>query len=361
MVITQNIKQKVGFQNLLIGTMPPPIHGQSICFELVVNSLQNSIVIDRNVDQMSLVPKTIKYLKAFSKTLLVIVSKRPPVVYISLSRSIPGLVCDCTTILLASAFKLKVFGHLHGNDFLESRFEQIVFGPTYRLLSSLIVLSSAMAQRMDKRVNASFSTLTNPINAQFLGEPKKPTDDVFRVVFFSNFMKSKGIHNFIKLARALEHDSRFEFHVIGDIRGDYISTLEEMKTDFENWLNTCNNLTYHGALSGSTLVEKLSLMDVLVFPSFYIPEAFPLSILECAAVGQYIVLNDHNDLSVFKKLLPQIHICNTSDTGYLSNWLQKQKKSNLRLLGEENALRAKSYSATEHVRNLKEILELEES
>jgi glycosyltransferase involved in cell wall biosynthesis len=343
---------------LLIGTMPPPVHGQSICFQLVVNSLKNSIVIDRNVDQMSFVPKTIKYLKAFATTLFVLVSKKPSIVYISLSRSIPGLFCDCTTILLASVLRLKIYGHLHGNDFLISKFEQVVFGPTYRLLSSLIVLSSAMAQRMNKRVNASFSTLINPINAQFLGKLEKPTDDIIRVVFFSNFMQSKGIHDFIKLARALENESSFEFHVIGDIRGDYLSTFEEMKADFENWLNTSKNLTYHGALNGNTLVEKLSLMDVLVFPSFYIPEAFPLSILECAAVGQYIVLNDHNDLSVFKQLLPHIHVCNTSDTGYLRNWLQEQKKSNIRLLGEENALKARAYSATEHVRNLKEILEL---
>ncbi len=341
---------------LLIGPMPPPVNGQSNCFKLVVDSIPDAVVVDRNVDQMSLFPKTMKYGCAFAKTIITLLSARPSLVYISLSRSVPGLFCDSITILLASLFNTEVYGHLHGNDFLDTRMKQIVFRRIYKMLSSMIVLSPAMVSRMNARVEAPVKVLINPVDEKFLRSICKPDDDIIRVIFFSNFMRSKGIEHFFKLATEFETDSTFEFHIIGDIRADYLSSIQEMRKDFYRWIEKSCNVHYHGSLSNQSLVQKLGDMDVMIFPSFHFSEAFPLTILECAASAQFIVVNDHNDLPIFKEILPQVHVCNTTEYERLSKWLKSQNKRDLQAKGLENALATKPFSSVEHVKNLKEIL-----
>lgn len=341
---------------LLIGPMPPPVNGQSNCFLLVAESFDNATIADRNVDQYTFVPKFRKYGTAFRVSVYSILFKRPKLIYISLSRSIPGLVFDSIIISAAFVLKIKVFGHLHGNNFLDRKWKQVIFGNIYGQLTAFIVLSPAMTQRMENRIHAPVKILINPVNQIFFKEFEKPNDGILRIVFFSHFMKSKGIVDFFRLASSLQELLDFEFHIIGDIRSDYIASKEEMELEFTKLLRQSKNVVYHGLLSGDKLVRSLSSMDIMIFPSYHFSEAFPLTILECAAQGMFIVANDHNDLHVFSELLPFVRICNTSDTPSLSSWLKKVDKVQIRKQGNANAKKVMDYSSSNHVLKLKNIL-----
>gem|GEM_PF-1886649 len=342
---------------LLIGPVPPPVNGQSNCFQVIMDAYPTAWVVDRNVDQYGFFRKTLKFLLFVVVAVWTVVINRPNVIYISLSRSWPGYLTDSMIILLGKVLRVNTVVHLHGNDFLNTKLKARLFGWVYSLTAAFVVLSSAMQKRVAKSVNACIKIVINPIHDQFLERTaQKPDDKQVRIIYMSNILRSKGIFDFLHLAERMGNSNIHEFHVVGAIFGDHLSDALTTEHDFKSRLSELTNVTYHGPLYGSQQVQFISEMDVLVFPSFYPVEALPLSILETAALGLYPIINDHNDLCVFKELLPNVHVCNTSDIESVSAYISSLEKSEIRALGNQNAVKAREYGVASHVESMSKII-----
>lgn len=341
---------------LLIGPMPPPVNGQANCFKLVVDSFEGSFVIDRNVDQHAVWSKSIKFFRAFLVSVATLSFRVPKLVYISLSRSWPGHFFDVIVILLARFFGARVVVHLHGNDFLVSGLKRWLFGWAYRYANVFIVLSQAMSESVRVRCKANVQVVINPIMPIFCAPLNKPNDEVVRVVYLSNVMTSKGIFDFIHLAEEVgAKNSCFQFHIIGKVMGDHLANAKLTEQRFKQELDRSGIVKNHGPVYGESLANTLMEMDILVFPSFYPVEAFPLSILESAALGLDIILNDHNDLRELSKVLPNVHVCRTREVAELSEYLSSHDKRWYRKRGLDNSLTALRYKADRHVKQLSKI------
>ena len=282
-------------------------------------------------------------------------------VYISISRSWPGVIFDSIVISLSKLLNKKIILHLHGNDFFLSSFQKRYFSRLYSKVDHFVVLSEPMKNYVTSFLSCPVIVILNPIQDIFFKEvfSKKREDDIIRVVFLSNIMKSKGIFDFIEIAKFFDKHGakgKFEFHVIGRIGGDHEMNLDEISDVFFSEVSKVNNLLYHGAVYGENLSHLLSDMDLLIFPSFYPVEALPLSILECGAKGLYLVVNNHNDLPVFKQLFPEVLIEDTSNTELIFKLISSFSKNDIHSRGSFNKIRAIDYSLSNHINKFKEIL-----
>jgi glycosyltransferase involved in cell wall biosynthesis len=354
--------KKLSGKHLLIGPVPPPVNGQSLCFKVLVDSLPNAIVVDRNVDQLGRLKKAIIFIKAFSIALANLLFNRIDGLYISISRSWPGMIFDCTIILIAKVFSKRMVLHLHGNDFLVSNTKRRLFSWVYSTADHFIALSEPMKSYLESIVSCPVKVIMNPIQEFFYeAQSQKSDGSIIRVVYLSNIMFSKGIFDFVQLARicwSQQMEQKFEFHVIGKFLGDKTMTGTAVEDRFKSELSSLGNIQYHGPLYGKSLSDMLGSMDVLVFPSFYPVEALPLSVLEAASQSLYIVVNDHNDLNIFQKLLPHVHVMDTSRSNELLHHLTTVGIAQIRKMGEENQEKSLTYSVKNHVNKVKALLNL---
>lgn len=340
--------------------MPPPVNGQSLCFNIIAMALSNKVVVDRNVDQFGPFKKILTFLIAYYQSLVHLFFGRIHVVYISVSRSWPGTLFDSSLILLSKFLGKRVVLHLHGNDFLKSKAKRTGFAWIYSLADCFIALSEPMKRYLESVLSCSVEVVLNPIQDLFLNTHKpKPEDGIIRMVYLSNIMFSKGIFDYLSVAELTQNqhsESAFEFHVIGKFLGDHELSGPQIEKQFKSTLSTLKNTTFHGSLYGNELVNTLNRMDVLIFPSFYPVEALPLSVLEAASQSMYIVVNDHNDLSVFTNLLPQVHVMDTRNHQAILGHLLSMSKEEIRSLGQQNRMQSKEYSAGQHIQRVKELL-----
>lgn len=338
--------------------MPPPINGQSLCFKVLVDHIQPSVVIDRNVDQFNSRKKAEKFVQAYFASLYQLLFGRVTSVYISVSRSWPGSLFDGTVILISKLLGKTVTLHLHGNDFLRSTAKRRLFSRIYSIADNFIALSEPMKSYLQSVVKCPVTVVINPIQNYFFESRKAKADDsVIRVVYLSNIMFSKGIFDFLQMAALNQGTTRpYEFHIIGKFFGDERMNASLVQQQFNSELSKLSNTTYHGSLYGQDLSMVLSEMNVLVFPSFYPVEALPLSVLEAASQGLYIVVNDHNDLSVFKTLLPHVYVTDTKKTQDLLSHLHSIGKEQITKMGENNREVSVQYSVQSHVDQVKSLL-----
>lgn len=347
-------------QVLLIGPAPPPVNGQSLCFGIVIDAIEQGRVVNRNVDQFNSAKKLLVFAKAFVSSIRYLLIGKVDVIYISVSRSWPGTIFDSIIILIGKMLGKRVILHLHGNDFLTYSVKRSLFGWVYSKVDCFIALSEPMKLYLENVVTCPVKVILNPVQDFFFqNQPIKPKDSKIRIVYLSNIMQSKGIFDFLSLAIVCsnsEFNNKFEFHVIGKLQGDPHLSAENTRANFNKQISKLTNTTYHGPVYGKPLSRVLGEMDILLFPSYYPVEALPLSVLEAASQALYVIVNKHNDLPVFATLLPSVHVANTSDSSGLLEHLESLSKKEFNELGKLNMSKSRSFSVANHVKQVKEIL-----
>ena len=101
-------------------------------------------------------------------------------------------------------------------------------------------------------------------------------------VFIGNLILKKGI---IELAEAFKlANPNGKLHYIGQATSEVLNRLENVAGDLWG-----NKIIYHGLLPNDQAIEFLRQMDVLVLPTYYPQEAFPISILEAMSQGKLAI------------------------------------------------------------------------
>jgi glycosyltransferase involved in cell wall biosynthesis len=302
---------------LLMGPLPPPYHGQSIAFATIAKQFEGRKHIVINLSNKN---SFLKGLVLCLKIIFVVLFKKIDVIYFTCSRSFFSSIRDIVLLLCARVKKIRVINHLHGNTFYRfyhsaPLWYRPIVKQVYDWVDTTIVLLPTMKEQFKDFPKMKIKTVANCYLSELDELPlrKVKRDNTVKLLYLSNLMESKGIILLLEACGCLfQIYPNLSLNIAGTFIADEFSTQEQIKKRFENLYNSLKKkystqIDYKGIVSGNAKKELLWDSDIFILPTYYPPEAFPLSIIEAMRAGNCIISTTHN-------LIPEII---TSENGTL--------------------------------------------
>lgn len=351
---------------LLVGPILPPVHGQSLAFTRIAESVEESgkIVVNTNLEDKSKLGKifgTIKTLLSLSIKALFI---KYDVVYFTCTRSMLGSIKDIVLIYLVSLKGVKIVNHLHGSDFYEflhnspKWYQRILFKSYEKVDISVVLLDSMKLQFRDFE-NMRVEVVPNFYDKELDGKLVEKDESKINIVYLSNIMSSKGIFELIDAFEKLSQKyDDISLSIAGGFIGDeYISTAGVEKKFYDK-IGKNKKIIYLGKTYGEDKVKLLQSSDIFVLPSYYKSEAFPISIIEAMACENAIVTANYKYLpEVVSEQNGVIVEPKSVDSLVEGIWSLVNDKEKLREIQKNNRVEAKEkYSLDIYINSLKKIV-----
>ncbi len=111
---------------------------------------------------------------------------------------------------------------------------------------------------------------------------KIPPKKYKNFLFMANVYPTKGVFEIIEAIKYVQHEVKL--NIAGPATDEIIEKMKIASGDLWG-----NKIEYLGAYPNEKAVELLKNMDCLVLPSYYIGEAFPMSILEAMSYGKLVI------------------------------------------------------------------------
>lgn len=122
------------------------------------------------------------------------------------------------------------------------------------------------------------------LNKEFL-----PTinEGIIRACTYSRVCKEKGISEAILAVKAVnEKGVKCTLDIYGKPYPEYEEEFNSLIQGAENYI-FCNDY-----LSGDNVIDTLSKHDLMIFPTFYSGEGFPIGVVECMTAGVPVIASD---------------------------------------------------------------------
>ncbi len=290
---------------LAILQLPPPVHGAAVINQQVVKSAAIGDKFDIDVLPIQAanaisdvgrfrVAKVWKGVSQIAHLLSTLIRRRPDMAYYVLA-SPTGLSFyrDVLSVALLRCFRTRVVYHLHSKGFKQaassSRYRRL-----YRWLfqdSDVILLSRLLYDDVQpfvpgKRCRYLPNGIPAPAQAPTRGDIET-SDDCIRLLYLSNMIYEKGP---IVFAQALATLKRRGVPFKAVFAG--AANSEECQAEFQSILDNHDlrdDVSYVGPRYGEDKTKLYTQSDVLVFPTFYPLECFPVVVLEAMSNGLAVV------------------------------------------------------------------------
>ena len=286
-----------------IAQFPPPVHGLSKAVDTLYGSKLSENYELEKIDITSN--------KKFLSNIKLLIKSKADMYYLTISQTKGGNIRDLIFMALIRRKKAKCIIHLHGGyyrNLYDNDMGVVQKKANRKALSNIegaIVLGESLKYIFKDLVDTDkIFVVPNCVDWQYLisdEEMKQKDKDICRknvhdVLYLSNFIKSKGYEDVIKLA-CLEKarveaggEKRLHFHMAGKFfeqkeENEYLNSLEELKLS--------EYVTYYGSVYGTEKKELLQLSDIFVLLTRYPKEGQPISILEAMGNGMMIVTTNH--------------------------------------------------------------------
>ncbi|HFS67518.1 MAG TPA: glycosyltransferase [Flavobacteriia bacterium] len=287
---------------LLIGPMPKPINGVSICNELIVNKLNHFdiAVIDtanksfnEKAGSFSL-QKVVTGIKPYFK-LFKIINK--DIIYMTIGQTFYGVLKYYPFFLFSKLLRKEVIIHIHGN-YLGKQYTQLngikkkFFKHILNKADKGIVLSESLIPNLSpflaiNRIYVLYNFVEeNLVNVAIERIQNKDVSQL-KIVFLSNLMTEKGI---LDLLDALQKLTENNIHFTAKIAGNMDANIKDIVT---KKINKNPNVNYLGVVRGEEKKELLLNSNVFIFPTYYQMEGQPIAILEAMATGNIVLTTKH--------------------------------------------------------------------
>jgi glycosyltransferase involved in cell wall biosynthesis len=297
---------------LMYGPLSPPVHGQSLSFTLISERFEcgEKYIVNTNYTSKGLWGRAVITVSAIFKCLYFFTTKKIDLVFFSCSRSAGGAIKDLCLINMAAFFKVKMINHVHGADFdnlidNKPRFFAKLVESSYNKVHTTIVLVEGMKKPFQRFKSMQIRVLPNfydPVLDSFDNPKEQDDNGSFEIFYLSNIMKTKGIIELIDAFLLLTKKGKnIRLNIAGAFISDGESTADDIKELFYNKIKGAANIVYHGVLKGEAKSELLYKGDIFVLPSYYVSEAFPLSIIEAMRAGCAIITTHFNYLDEIVK------------------------------------------------------------
>lgn len=261
---------------LCIGPVPPPYHGASIMFkmleEAIVNHGKKTKIINNS---LSINPRQIGKINIIKVVKIGIIAFK--IFLLTKRRNIYQIYW------VPSENKLKFLLEFFLISVFNNNKKVYVYSHSWKLIHSPFFIKKLMSNHsftLLKLANFELNLLPNSyILPNFTkAKPSKKTENKnIKIVYFGNFLKSKGVLQFIEIAKYLSKNKNLNlsFAIAGQ-EADISSA--ELITLINN-----TNIAISGPKFGRDKLKFLSESDVLIFPTVYENEYCPLVILEALA------------------------------------------------------------------------------
>lgn len=298
---------------LLICPLPPPVHGSSIVSQSIKDSavLNEAFEMDfvnlstsRKVEEigkqslMLYAKKVLRFIGIYISTLLKLTIHKYDLCYLAITCHGVGFLKDAPFVLLCKLFGRKVVIHQHNKGMVKD-----VDRPIYRWLlpmvyrhTKVILLSWRLYADIEKVVRREQVMIcpngipdTNRSNTSV-----ERHNDVPHILFLSNLIVSKGILVLLDALKILkERGCRF----VCDFVGGKTKELDSRRFAHEIETRGLDGIAlYHGRKYGKDKEDFLQMADMLVFPTYYFNECFPLVILEAMMYGLPVISTDEGGI-----------------------------------------------------------------
>ncbi len=316
---------------LIIGPLPPPYIGPAVATKMILASELNNqfklIHLDTsdhrsitNIGKLDLRDIFLAILHIF-KLLFLLIKYSPRIIYLPICQTVIGYFRDVIFIVLSKVFGVKVIIHLRGGYFRKlyeksNPFVKIVIRSSLKLISRAIVLGKSLRYIFEGLVPSErIGVVPNGIerdyitNAEFeyalctkhyaLSTPNQPnsinSSPIFRILFLSNLMLSKGFFDVIKsipLVTQLRNNpiTNIQFLFAGEFHEEEMVKSEVFA--FIKFHNLSPFVKFVGRVDKERKKELLLSADILVFPTYYYAEGQPWVIIEAMAAGLPIITTD---------------------------------------------------------------------
>lgn len=225
-------------------------------------------------------------------------------IYITASRSKFGFYKDFFFLNILKKKDILIYNHIHGINFInknDSFFRnyllKIFFNKTHNVL-----LHKSFINEYSKFSNFKYSILENYIDPVFENFNKTFNSTALTIYYPSNIIYSKGIFIFLEVAeRLLKINNTFKFIIAGDFFGDMYCNKYNIRKEFFKKINSLNkqfpgNVNYVGLIHSTDKINFYEESSIVLFPTFYNIEAFPLVGLESFGSKCILLTNNHNYL-----------------------------------------------------------------
>jgi len=280
----------------LIGPFPPPVVGISLITEEVRKSF---LKLGASIFVINLSPQTVtrnwkntflrpsRVIIGFGRCIKYLSSKSNLTIYLAVSGGL-GQVYDLFFLMLARSFGKRIFLHHHSYAYIDKKC----------LLTSLLLqiagdeaVHIVLCDDMEEKFHEMYKRTKNievVSNAGILGwhevQDASPKKKLMTIGFLSNIAFEKGIAEYLDVVEDL---SEKELHLTALIAGPFQNS--DVEVFVRARIDMFKNVNYVGAKYGNEKAAFFDSIDVLLFPTKYINEAEPLTILEAMSYGVPVV------------------------------------------------------------------------
>ncbi|WP_052500320.1 glycosyltransferase family 4 protein [Priestia megaterium] len=290
---------------LVIGPVPPPIHGESLAVHSVVKSdllNRNYHISLINTNKLNVtnagkfsIGKVLKDIKILQQVFANVFMRKKDICYISISQTRLGLLRDLVIILLCSLRSKKIIAHLHGNNLGNvidkmSRCERTLVKNIFKKIDSGIVLGNGLKNNF-KGFTKSIKVVANGVDGNYITDEelnsKEKDTEFIDIVYLSNLLESKGYQYLIEaVASLIEEGENVRLTLAGAIfnqeKFDMIwNTVKDRRLE--------ERIKHLGVVDGIKKKQLLLSSDIMVLPTNYPIEGQPVSIIEGMAAGLPII------------------------------------------------------------------------
>ena len=292
---------------LMIASFPPPITGQSVASEAVLECLQESLDVSvvnlskpglkAGIDSLSRLTQVLNIIYQVVRQV-----RQVDVVYFTISQSFFGLLKDLVMLGLCYKSLPKFVIHSHGfgirylvldkhkaMNFIFKAFalrikKLIVLGPTHRKIMKHLVPEDKL------EVVYNFGDPGLVLEKELISEKFcNLENDTLEILYLSNLLPGKG---YLELINAYIHlRKKRNLNIKLTIAGGFQSEVD--KQSFLGLISEEPSITYVGIADFKTKKALFAKSHVFCLPTYYPFEGQPISILEAYASGCVVVSTEH--------------------------------------------------------------------
>ena len=352
---------------LLVGDLPPPAHGQSLCFELLCRELPGRGIDCRivNLARKSGHPglgvsarRCWEMLGVLVRYLAALATGRR-VVYLLIAQSRAGFVRDMLMIWCAWLCRRRIVAHLHGGNYhgfyaAQSWPWRFLIRSTLRRVRRIIVLSERLRgmYAFDPQLADRLVVVMNSPSVRVAGFPRRQGRPA-RLLFLSQMKQSKGYDDVLRAVAVLKFRNvsveaafagRFGASADDAIAMSSAEAEARFHRRVRDW-NLAGVVRYLGPVAGESKWQLLRASDFLVLPTNYRHEGQPIAILEAMAHGCVVVATNF-------RAIPDMVV--DGETGVLVDYRQPHRIADAveRLVADPTAYARMSAAAVARYRSM---------
>ena len=281
---------------LYVLKVPPPVHGSTLMNQIVQEHVkkkpQNEVFeqsISISTEDIGTITgkKLWRIFKNYIKLTSLLIVHRPALVYFALSPIGAAFLKDAISICIIKMFRIPVIYHLHGKGIKKAskdRFRNFIYNFVFKNQYA-ITLSNYLnydIEQYDLKKIYNIGNGIEDINPKIFS---KKTND-FILSFLSNYVKEKGVIEFIKLVGELKKRGH---NIKAQIIGKPIDFTDEQLKQMIKKEGVDEIIIHQGAAYNEKKLELLANTSIFVFPTYYTNECYPLVLLEAKRFGIPII------------------------------------------------------------------------